>query len=80
MAARDSEKMKKAISEIQETNKDAILVPLDLDLADSNSIKTCVDEFLKKETELHILINNAGVMMTPERKTKDVNNLLNLGF
>jgi NADP-dependent 3-hydroxy acid dehydrogenase YdfG len=73
MAARDKEKMKLAIEDILSTNKEAELVPLDLDLGDSESIDKCVDEFLKKESELNILINNAGVMMTPEKKTKDVN-------
>jgi retinol dehydrogenase-12 len=33
-----------------------------LDLADLTTIKVCAEEFLSKETRLHVLFNNAGVM------------------
>ncbi|THU91850.1 NAD(P)-binding protein [Dendrothele bispora CBS 962.96] len=39
---------------------------LSLDLSDLRSVKAAVQEFLSKETKLHVLINNGGVMMTPK--------------
>jgi NAD(P)-dependent dehydrogenase (short-subunit alcohol dehydrogenase family) len=40
---------------------------LTCDLADLKSVKACAETFLKQESELHILINNAGIMALPER-------------
>ncbi|THU95617.1 NAD(P)-binding protein [Dendrothele bispora CBS 962.96] len=39
---------------------------ISLDLADLYSVKAAAQEFLRKETRLHILINNGGIMMTPK--------------
>lgn len=39
---------------------------LKLDLADLPSIKQSVDDFLSREEKLHVLTNNAGVMIPPE--------------
>lgn len=36
-----------------------------LDLADLSTIKASAEEFLSKEDKLHVLFNNAGVMMPP---------------
>ncbi|KAF9013531.1 hypothetical protein BDQ17DRAFT_1387052 [Cyathus striatus] len=53
-----------AIEELHaETGKHAIF--LKLDLADLKSVKAATEEFTSKETELHILFNNAGVMFLP---------------
>lgn len=43
---------------------------LKVDLADLNTIKPAVQEFLSKETRLDVLTNNAGVM-TPPSGSKD---------
>jgi NAD(P)-dependent dehydrogenase (short-subunit alcohol dehydrogenase family) len=40
-----------------------------LDLSDLASVKRFSDAWLKSERPLHLLINNAGVMATPESKT-----------
>ncbi|TEB39776.1 NAD(P)-binding protein [Coprinellus micaceus] len=63
-AARSQERAEKAIKDLKtETGKEGIW--LKLDLADLKSVKTAAEEFLSKEQELHILFNNAGVMVPP---------------
>ncbi|XP_068126041.1 E3 SUMO-protein ligase ZBED1 isoform X2 [Hyperolius riggenbachi] len=41
------------------------------DLASMKSIRDCVQNFKKKSLALHVLINNAGVMLVPESRTED---------
>ncbi|KAH8885861.1 putative short-chain dehydrogenase [Thozetella sp. PMI_491] len=41
------------------------LKPMILDLADLSTVKPAVDEFLRQETRLDVLVNNAAVMNTP---------------
>ncbi len=58
LAARSKEKAETAIASLKEaTGKEAIF--LELDLSSLSSVKKAADEFLRKETELHILFNNA---------------------
>ncbi|KAH9019371.1 NAD-P-binding protein [Lactarius hengduanensis] len=65
IATRSEEKSQKAIEELKkETGKDSIFF-LKLDLADLVSIKAAAEEYISKETELHTLYNNGGVMNTP---------------
>jgi len=65
IAARSEEKSQKEIDELkQETGKESVLF-LKLDLTDLGSIKAAAEEFVSKESELHTLYNNAGVMSTP---------------
>ncbi|KAJ7366093.1 NAD-binding protein [Mycena albidolilacea] len=64
LAARSSANAKAAIDELQaETGKQAEF--LQLDLADLHSVKRAVQEFTQKETQLHVLFNNGGVMAPP---------------
>jgi len=64
IASRDEAKAKRAIEELKEiTGKDALF--LQLDLANLQKVKTSAEEFLTKESELHVLFNNAGVMNCP---------------
>jgi len=42
-----------------------------MDLTDFDSIVASAKEFKSKENELHLLINNAGVMATPYSETKN---------
>ncbi|KAM7215300.1 putative estradiol 17 beta-dehydrogenase [Rhypophila decipiens] len=66
-ACRDKEKALAAISEMKKTAPTSTgeLVLLPLDLADLAKVKSCADEFLSRETKLHVLFNNAGVMTGP---------------
>ncbi|ELV12574.1 Dehydrogenase/reductase SDR family member on chromosome X, partial [Tupaia chinensis] len=41
------------------------------DLASMTSIRQFVQCFKRKKLPLHVLVNNAGVMMVPQRKTED---------
>jgi retinol dehydrogenase-12 len=58
----------KAIEDIKTAapKSTAELVFLQLDLADLISIKASAESFLSKETKLHVLFNNAGVMCPPQ--------------
>ncbi|TBU25108.1 NAD(P)-binding protein [Dichomitus squalens] len=71
LAARSKNKAEKAINSLKEaTGKEAIF--LQLDLSSLSSVKKAAEEFLSKEPELHILFNNAGVMVPPiEQVTAD---------
>ncbi|EIN04702.1 NAD(P)-binding protein [Punctularia strigosozonata HHB-11173 SS5] len=64
LAARSQQRADEAIKDLQkDTGKEAIF--LKLDLSDLKAIKAAAEEFLSKETKLHILFNNAGVMSCP---------------
>ncbi|KAK4208987.1 NAD(P)-binding protein [Rhypophila decipiens] len=66
-ACRDKEKTLAAISEMKKTAPTSTgeLVLLPLGLADLAKVKNCAEEFLSRETKLHVLFNNAGVMTGP---------------
>ena len=62
LAARSREKAGTAIASLkQETGKEAIF--LELDLASLASVKKAAEEFMSEEQELHILFNNAYVLL-----------------
>ncbi|XP_029669426.1 retinol dehydrogenase 11-like [Formica exsecta] len=42
-----------------------------LDLSSLKSVKECARNLLMKESAIHLLINNAGVMMCPQETTED---------
>ncbi|TRM58919.1 hypothetical protein BD626DRAFT_437660 [Schizophyllum amplum] len=64
IGARSPERVAEAIKELKElTGKEAFL--LKVDLGDLKSVKAAAEEFQSKETQLHVLFNNAGVMMCP---------------
>lgn len=66
IAARSEEKALNAIESIKAAAPEATgsgeLVFMRLDLADLTTIKASAGEFLSRETKLHVLFNNAGVM------------------
>ena len=68
IAARSEEKGLKAIEDIKAAapHSRGDLVFMRLDLADLSTIKASAAQFLDRETKLHVLFNNAGVMLPPE--------------
>ncbi|KAL6423549.1 hypothetical protein ACFW04_010240 [Cataglyphis niger] len=82
LACRNVEKAKKAVEEIkndpylgtdskQFNGKLGVLVIYPLDLSSLQSVKECAKKILADESVIHILVNNAGIMMCPHEKTKD---------
>ncbi|KAI1429629.1 hypothetical protein F5Y12DRAFT_727151 [Xylaria sp. FL1777] len=71
MLARSEEKTKKAIDSIKAAvpNSSGELIYLHLDLADLPSIKSTTEQFNRRESQLHLLFNNAGVAF-PRRGAK----------
>jgi NAD(P)-dependent dehydrogenase (short-subunit alcohol dehydrogenase family) len=69
VTARSVQRCEGAIEKIkaQTSGREAkgILKPMVLDLADLSTVKAAVEEFLRQETRLDVLVNNAGVMNTP---------------
>ncbi|CAG7930577.1 unnamed protein product [Penicillium olsonii] len=72
LAARSRPKAEEAIADLKEKNpKYTNIRFLELDLASFKSVEAAAAEFLSQQSRLDILINNAGIMMTPEGLTKD---------
>ncbi|EXJ86643.1 hypothetical protein A1O3_03596 [Capronia epimyces CBS 606.96] len=67
VAARTESKARAAIDQIRQDHPTSTgqLEYLHLDLSDLSSIKASADDFLARETKLHWLNNNAGVMFPP---------------
>ena len=67
IAARSSEKVDRAIKSIKASVRSSKgdLAPLILDLADFPTIKNAVNEFLREENRLDVLVHNAGLMTPP---------------
>jgi len=71
MAVRNTEKGEDAKRRILDKYSDAKLDLMKLDLSSLKSIKEFADNFSKKYDSLNVLLNNAGVMQPPYRKTED---------
>ncbi|XP_049626425.1 retinol dehydrogenase 11 [Suncus etruscus] len=71
LACRDVQKGELVAKEIQTVTGNQMVLVRKLDLADTKSIRDFAKNFLAEENQLHILINNAGVMMCPYSKTAD---------
>lgn len=71
MAVRDTEKGETARNLILNSNKEASISVMKLDLADLASVHAFADSFKSQYDSLDLLINNAGVMTPPYSKTKD---------
>ncbi|PLK44855.1 oxidoreductase [Emticicia sp. TH156] len=68
MAVRNLQKGEEAAGQIKATNPNAKIDVMLLDLADFDSIKKFSEQFHLKYNQLHVLINNAGVMAPQKRE------------
>ncbi|XP_019850137.1 PREDICTED: retinol dehydrogenase 11-like isoform X1 [Amphimedon queenslandica] len=71
LACRDEKKGREAVSYVKEGSGSENVVLKKLDLASLASIRTFSSEILDEEDRIDILINNAGVMLTPYCLTED---------
>ena len=71
LAVRDIEKGKRAAGRIAETAPGANVMVQPLDLTSLDSIRAAADELRAEHPRIDLLINNAGVMLTPRQTTSD---------
>ncbi|KAK6506428.1 hypothetical protein TWF506_011338 [Arthrobotrys conoides] len=73
LCARSPSKATTAITTLRSKlqNPDAPIHPLPMDLMNLSTIQTAVTTFLNRETSLHGLILNAGIMCTPWEESTD---------
>jgi NAD(P)-dependent dehydrogenase (short-subunit alcohol dehydrogenase family) len=71
MAARDQDKAEEARASILAEIPDASLELQPLDLASLASVRECAGRILGADLDIDMLVNNAGVMAIPERRTED---------
>lgn len=71
VACRNQEKALKAIQRMKSDGGIGELVYEQLDLASLSSVKAFADNVIQAESNLDLLINNAGIMIPPQSKTED---------
>ena len=71
MAARNQQKAQDALSDIRADVPDASLELVTLDLASQASVRAAAEQILGAHERVDLLVNNAGVMGIPERRTVD---------
>jgi NAD(P)-dependent dehydrogenase (short-subunit alcohol dehydrogenase family) len=71
MAVRNQEKAQAAVADIRASVPDAALALVSLDLASQASVRAAAEQITSDHERVDLLINNAGVMGIPERKTVD---------
>ncbi|KAJ4128741.1 hypothetical protein NW765_013132 [Fusarium oxysporum] len=71
MGARSEAKANAAIVEIKSQYPHADISVLVMDMMNLKTVKTAADEFVRKESRLHGLVNNAGIMATPYEESVD---------
>ena len=71
MAVRNQQKAEAAVADIRGTVPDASLELVSLDLSSQQSVRDAAEKILRDHERIDLLINNAGVMGIPERKTVD---------
>ncbi len=71
MAVRDRDKAAAAVDVIRRESPDASLELVDLDLASLDSVRAAAEQILDRHRAVDLLVNNAGLMATPERTTAD---------
>ncbi|XP_055963874.1 dehydrogenase/reductase SDR family member on chromosome X [Sorex fumeus] len=71
LAGNDQRKAQEAVRKMKEETLNGQVEFLYCDLACMRSIREFVQAFRQKGLPLHVLVNNAGVMMVPQRSTRD---------
>jgi len=71
MAARNQDKAQAAFDEIKAAYPDASVEIIELDLGSQASTKAAAATIAERHPTVDILINNAGLMAMPERRTED---------
>ena len=71
MAVRNQQKAEAAVADIRGTVPEAQLQLVSLDLSSQQSVREAAEQILRENERLDLLVNNAGVMGIPERKTVD---------
>jgi NAD(P)-dependent dehydrogenase (short-subunit alcohol dehydrogenase family) len=71
MAARNQEKAAAAKASIRRGSPEAALEIVELDLGSLASVREAAERILASDERIDVLVNNAGVMGIPERKTVD---------
>ncbi len=71
LAVRDQAKAEVAVAEIRTTVPEASLELVPLDLGDQSNVKDAAATIAASHPTVDLLVNNAGLMAMPERKTSD---------
>jgi NAD(P)-dependent dehydrogenase (short-subunit alcohol dehydrogenase family) len=71
MAVRNEQKAREAVEDIRASVPDAALELVSLDLGSQTSVRAAAEQILGAHERVDLLVNNAGVMGIPERKTVD---------
>ncbi|MFW9928826.1 MAG: oxidoreductase [Candidatus Thorarchaeota archaeon] len=71
MGCRNEEKGKKALEEIKKELPESSIEYMHLDLSNLKSINEFTTNIKSKYKHVDVLLNNAGVMQTPHKKTED---------
>jgi NAD(P)-dependent dehydrogenase (short-subunit alcohol dehydrogenase family) len=71
MAVRNREKAENAVADIRASVPDAALELVSLDLGSQASVRAAAEQIQREGERIDLLVNNAGVMGIPERKTVD---------
>lgn len=71
LACRNADNAQQAMDRLQASGGKGSLEIMLLDLSDLSAVAEFATAFKNKHKTLHLLINNAGVMLTPELKTKE---------
>ena len=69
MGCRNREKAEAAVAEIEAAEPAGSVEILEMDLADLESVELAAEEFRANHDRLDVLVNNAGLMATPNRRT-----------
>jgi NAD(P)-dependent dehydrogenase (short-subunit alcohol dehydrogenase family) len=71
IAARDQQRAAAAVADVRATAPEASLEVVELDLAAQTSVRAAAERIAERHPRIDLLVNNAGVMGIPERRTVD---------